>query len=333
MNRQHITGQKGIQVPLDAFDEAPGPYAMSFGFDLHPLCQSIKTIGLVNPPCIGMDEKGRIEVITGYRRILALKQLGWFEIACEDLSATLPSPRERFVFAFHENLASRVFNPVEKAMVLGRLATLHGKETVLRDYMPLLSLPSHHETLLFYLSLAETGPEFLEAVAGGRLSLKAAGALMRMESRSGDEVLHWISKLALNLNQQIQFIDILIDIGQIERRGIAHILSDEVLRGTSLNHRLNNPQKARKILDELRRRRNPRQKTAESRFQQAVDRLSLPEGARIDHPLYFEAPGYRLEVQFQNGPDLMQKLRRIHDLPALKEFDDPLFDHDQKSFD
>jgi hypothetical protein len=328
LDRQHILGRHGIRVKLDDVDEAPGPYAMSFGFDLDPLCESIKAIGLVNPPCIGRDEKGRMEVITGYRRLLALKQMGWSEVTCEDLSSSFPSPRERLLFALHENLASRVFNPVEKAMILGRLSALHKKEAILKNYMPLLSLPSHEDTLLFYLGLAERGCEFLQAVAGGRVSLKAARALMAMESNSGDEILHWISEIMLNVNEQMQFIDMLTDVSSIERREITQILNDDVLRRTLLDRRLNNPQKAKRLLDQLRCRRNPRWKAAESRFQERVDRLSLPDGARINHPACFEAPGYRMEVQFRNGAELMQKLRRLGDLPALEEFRDPLFDDD-----
>jgi hypothetical protein len=116
--KQHILGQHLIWVALDNLNVGTGPYTMSFGFNQEPLCDSIRRIGLVNPPCIAKDQDGQIEIVTGYRRILALKQLGWVKVGCGDLTSSLPSASERLLFAFYENLASRTFNPVEKAMVL-----------------------------------------------------------------------------------------------------------------------------------------------------------------------------------------------------------------------
>lgn len=328
MDRQHIWGQRGIRLKSAEIDEAPGPYAMSFGFDLHPLCESIRNIGLLNPPCIGMGEKGEIEVITGYRRLLALKKLGWPEVTCEDLSFVLPSPRERLLFAFYENLASRVFNPVEKALILRRLEPLLDKEDILKRMMPLLSLPAHEGTFRFYAKLAEMNHAFKDAVAGGRISLNTAKSLMDLEPESAESAFQGIINLTLNFNQQTQFIDIMNDLFVIEGKFYSQILEAEPMAAILENKHLNKPQKAKKLLEELRSRRYPRWKAAERRFQENIARLSLPEGARIDHPAYFEAPGYRLEVQFQDGVDLMEKLRRLSQVSGLEEFRDPLDEHD-----
>lgn len=323
MNKQHILGRRGIEVGLDDLHASSGPYAMSFGFDLQPLCESIGAIGLLNPPCIGRDEKGRIEVITGYRRILALKRMGWADVVCEDLSSTLPSPRERLVFAFYENLASRAFNHAEKAMILRRLEPLFDREHILRHFMPLLSLPSHEDAFRFYLELAAKGCGFMDAVAGGRLSLNAAKSLMMLNPEFAECALQCIIDLMLNFNQQMQFIDIMNDISEMEGAGFSRILEAGPVAAVLENRRLNKPQKARKLLEELRSRRYPRWTAAEKRFQRKQGGLSLPGGARIDHPAYFEAPGYRLEVQFQDGGELMEKLGRLTQMPelgALRDF-------------
>ena len=56
--------------------------------------------------------------------------------------------------------------------------------------------------------------------------------------------------------------------------------------------------------------------------------MSLPEGVKIDHPAYFEAPGFRLEVPFLDGGDLMKKLHDLSLLPDLKTLGDPWLDDD-----
>ena len=69
------TGMILRQVALKDIDESPGPYCMSFGFNLDSLIQSIQQIGLVNPPILKSDPDG-LTVVAGYRRVMALKALG-----------------------------------------------------------------------------------------------------------------------------------------------------------------------------------------------------------------------------------------------------------------
>jgi hypothetical protein len=331
VHEQHILGLRRTRIKLDSLDLTPGPYAMSFGFCLNPLCESIKAVGLVNPPCIGKDEEGRIEIICGYRRLLALKQMGWPEVSCEDLSSALPSPQERLVFALHENLASRAFNPIEKAMILRRLNLLYPKQALLKRFMPLLSLPSHEATLQFYVDLGGMSRNFMEAVAGGRLSLNAARALMARNQECAEGVLQFISKITLNFNQQIQFFDLMTDISAAEGKGFRRILAEKPLQTILGNSDLNKPQKAKKILEHLKARRQPRWSAAERQFRQKIERLALPEGVKIDHPPYFEAPGYRLEVHFRDGEDLIKKLNDLSLAPYLNEFNDHLADDDRET--
>lgn len=328
MKRQHVLGCHGVRLNLDDLDALPAPYDMSFGFELNSLCESIRTIGLVNPPCTGKDEKGRVELVTGYRRVKALKELGWSEVVCEDLSSALPSQREKLLFALHENLATRVFNPVEKAMVLCLLEPFFPGDEILEKFMPLLSLPSHESTRRFYVELAGLSEEFLRAVAGGSLSLSAAKSLMALQQKSAESAFRCIVELMLNVNQQLQFIELMTDISEAEKKGFQRILAEEPMQAVLKNSHLNGPQKAKNLLEELRTRRYPKWKAAEKRFQQQVDRLSLPEGVRIDHPPYFEASGYRLEVRFQNSVDLINKVKLLSQLPDLKKFRDPLRDDD-----
>lgn len=328
MVKQCICGQHAVLIDLKRIDEVPGPYAMSFGFDLEPLCESIREVGLVHPPCIALETRGPLEIVTGYRRVLALKRLGWSEVTCEDVSELLPSPLERLLFAFHENRAVRSFNDVEKAMILKRLETHLGKRDVLERFMPMLGLPCHEKTLDFYLNLAGMKSEYLDGLAEGRLSLHGARSLLELEPESAQCAFRTILNLELNFNQQLQFFDIMIDLCKKEGLNFAQILGAEPFRSVLESRRLNKPQKAKKLLEELQTRRYPRLKKAEKRFREQIERLSLPYGTRIDHPAYFEAPGYRLEVGFTDGKNLMEKLLHLSRISALGEFRDPVDDND-----
>ena len=324
MEKQLAFGHHAVLLDLHDVDDTPGPYTMSFGFEIGPLRESIKEIGLVHPPCIATEGEGTTQIVTGYRRILALKQLGWSKVVCEDISSLLPAPLERLLFAFYDNLASRVFNPIEKAMILKNLDPFISKEDIIQRVMPLLSLPCHEGTMNFYRNLALMKHEFKQSVAKGLLSLNAVKSLLSLEPESAECAFRCISEFTLNFNQQIQFIDIMTDISDIEGRSFSRILEGDPVRSVLENRHLNKPQKAKKLIEELRARRYPRLKRAEKRFQESLEGLSLPEGTRIDHPTYFEAPGYRLEVRFRNGENLMEKLRQLTQASGLREFRDPL---------
>jgi hypothetical protein len=321
--KQHILGRHLTWVSLEKLQAAPGPYTMSFGFDQEPLCNSIRRIGLVNPPCIARDKGGQIEIVTGYRRLLVLKQLGWVRVGCEDLTSSLPAAHERLLFAFYDNLASRTFNPVEKAMVLARFVPLLKREDILNIIMPLLSIASHEDTLNFYMRLVELGSEIKEALVRDRLCLKAAKALLNLEPESRESVFRWISDLSLSFNQQLQYIDIMMDLSIIYKKSCSQIMELEPFQNIMGDERLNNPQKSKKVLEELCFLRYPKWRRAETRFKEKLQLLNLPEGTRVDHPPFFEASGYRLEVQFREGKELMEKLGHLSLLPGLQEFEDP----------
>ena len=65
---------------LKEIPEDPGPYCMSFGFDLDPLIRSIEKCGLLFPPFVAKNESGKMDVVIGFRRILALKSLKWDKV-------------------------------------------------------------------------------------------------------------------------------------------------------------------------------------------------------------------------------------------------------------
>jgi hypothetical protein len=323
MEKQHILGRHLTPLALAQVCTDPGPYTMTFDFDPASLCESISRIGLVNPPCVAKNSRGQIEIVTGYRRILALEQLGWNQVGCEDVTSSLPSTLERLLFAFYDNLASRSFNTIEKAMVLSRFMPLFKKSDILRTIMPHLSIPSHQETLNFYLHLAEMPEDMKEALVRDRLSIQAAKALLKMEPESGECLFHWISDLSLNFNQQLQYIDIMTDLSIIHNKTCSQLMCCETLQRIVKDASMNTPQKTKKVLDELRLLRYPKWKSAEKKFREQLDLLSLPKGTRIDHPPSFEAPGYRLEIQFRDGKELMEKLRHLSLSPGLNEFRDP----------
>jgi hypothetical protein len=318
MDIQELRPREGIRDIKD-IDDSPGPFCMSFGFNLGPLINSIKNVGMINPPLLIRDKGGGYSVIAGYRRVLALKALRYEKTPCLLLSESRISPLECLLVSLYDNLATRRFNEVEKGMALSRLTSVLSLEEVSKNFMPLLDLPSHQETLQFYVKLeGELEDEPKLSLASGHISLRTASRLLEIKSEARSRVFHWISNLRLNINQQIQFIDYLVDLSHIKRMSISDFLEEYPLENIFPQGDMNRPQRAKAILRFLRGMRLPTVVSAEEDFRKDVLRLQLPEGVKITASPYFESPYYRLEILFREGKELREKIGYLWDKDELE---------------
>ncbi len=318
MKAQSLQRQVPIRVDLCDIAQGPGPYTISYGFDLEVLCESIRKGGLINPPLVTRDEKGGFDVVSGYRRILALKALGETKALCKDVTSVLPSPSDRFLANFYENLATRTFNHIEKAMILHKLRLYVAREEILASFMPLLGLPSHEETFEFYLKLISLEEAFQFTIATEEISMKGAKALLELDSGSQQVLFHWISVLKFNLNQQMKLIEYVQDISKREDTTISEILCEEPFSKILENPKWNNPQKAKKMLEILKVRRYPRLARARQVIESTLSAISLPPGVDIRYDPFLEDPKYHLRIEFKDGKDLRKTIRALHALDELE---------------
>ncbi|MBW1912207.1 MAG: ParB N-terminal domain-containing protein [Deltaproteobacteria bacterium] len=317
-----LTGNNPISVKLDEIDEGPGPYCMSFGFDLKSLKRSIADFGLINTPFVRRSRKGGIDVVIGYRRIIALKSLNRELVPCIDLSDFDLSPVELLLLNLYDNLTARKFNDTEKGMVLSRLLNYIPERDRLREYARLLDIYNERD-LELYLKIDELPILMKDSIAAGTLSFKALRLILEMNIPSRSTVFEWISKLNFNFNQQKQFIEYIQDISSKEERTIPNLLKEEQLLKILEDRAMNNPQKAKKVLHIIRSRRFPLLAGAEKSFKQEVDRLELPQNVKIQYPPFFEASDYLLKISFRNGKKLKEAIRSLIQIDRLESIGDP----------
>ena len=323
MDVREVTTQDSVLLDPQQISESPGPFCMSFGFDLRSLIRSIEKFGLINRPIVANERKGRVQVVAGYRRILALKQLQWKEIPCRDLSDAGLSSLQCLLLNLHDNLATRSFNEVEKGMILNRLVQHVSRDEILRDFMPLLDLPRHEATLEIFLGLEKLQKPIKESLVHARISFQTVKAFLHMDPEFRSVLFNWIVGLGLNANQQSQFIAYTTDITIRDQKKISELMEENKILDILDNKKLNNPQKTKLLLDFLRSRRFPRFTRSEKAFKEKAARLGLPDGIHIYHPPFFEDPDYRLEILFRNGKHLRKKIDALVNVRGLESLGDP----------
>jgi ParB-like chromosome segregation protein Spo0J len=311
-----------LLVDLREIEETPGPNCMSFGFDISPLINSIKTIGLINSPFVTRNREGRFDIVAGYRRIRALKALNYKDAPCMDLSDSGLSGLERLLFNILDNITVRNFNDVEKGMVLRGLMQYMSKKDIEKHYMRLLGI-NNPKYLDILIRIEELDQDTKRSIANRTLSINALALIMDLDKPSRLAVLKWITELGLNFNQQLKYIDYTADISNKERKSIAEIMKDDKILALLNENKLNAPQKAKKMLVLLRSWLFPFLCTSEKRFVKQIRQLGLPDGVKISHSPFFEDNNYRLEIIFDNGAELKRKIDILGKIDGLKKIDDP----------
>jgi hypothetical protein len=325
MDTGEIAAKEDLRpLDLDDLDPEEGPYCMSYGFESGPLIRSIREVGVLNPPLLAELGEGRRAVVTGFRRIRAMREMGLKKVPVRILQGSGVTPLRCLLINLHDNLATRRLNPVEVGMFLNRLSTHLPEGRILESYLPLLDLPSHRETFLFYTRLErELDREIKRELAQGRVSLHVVKLLMDLDRESRTAAFSLFQEAGLNSNQQKQCVEILFDLFQLTGKKISPLLEEESLRALLSDTKTNKPQKARALLQNLREQRFPRLAEAERKFKETVTRMDLPAGVKMEPPPYFEGSNYRLEILFTEGDDVRKKLESLLRKDALTTFRHP----------
>lgn len=104
------------EVPLSEIDLSDDRFRLSYGRPGEGLFRSLSIIGLQRPILLQAIGGGRFRLVSGRRRLLALKRLGYLTVRAGIVSETTPEA-DLFLFQFFDNL-DRGFNVVEQALAV-----------------------------------------------------------------------------------------------------------------------------------------------------------------------------------------------------------------------
>jgi len=322
MKRKPLQGSP-LQVDISDIDLSPGPFCMSFNFDLEPLKASIARFGVLNPPYLlrNSDTDTHFTVVAGYRRLLAVRELGWSDIVCQVLPDSFP-PFKALLLNLHDNLVQRKMNEIEKAMVVQRLTRFVKHEQTITQFMPMLDIPANRQTLNLFLGLEELEEPIKASIAVERLSLRIAGLMMSLGTEDRLKINELFTALKWSFNQQWEAIQWIIEIASREGRSIEEVINDREVTEILHSSRMSKPQKLKATVKVLKRRRFPSLMKAENEFTKGISALPLPERVKIIPPPSFEGIDYRLEIVFTKGKELRDRLEKLSHLTGLEKITD-----------
>ncbi|MBX6423246.1 ParB/RepB/Spo0J family partition protein [Thermosulfurimonas sp. F29] len=274
----------------------------TFVFSLPPrdtlLLESVKRRGVIEPPVVLEGEDGFVPV-AGEGRLLAARALGLEEVSCRVLPG-MP-PVEAQWLALESNLF-RGLNLAEKAEVVARLSRYLSPEEVVRRVFPLLGLRSDPEGYFFLKALSEAPESLKLQVASGRLSPRAARALLRCPRKAQPELLDLLERLRFTASERQEVVEGLLDLARREDLPLEEVLS-----------RFRGFERREEFLRALRKALRP----SLSRMEEKALRLRevlRGKGVLLEIPPALEREEWSLKIPFRSREGLLRKLDDLRNL-------------------
>ncbi|MBU1599652.1 ParB/RepB/Spo0J family partition protein [bacterium] len=316
------------KISVDRIDLEDKTFVFTYGKDLEGLLLSLKKIGLVNPPLLREKDREKFQIISGYKRILALTKLGKREVKALVYKGDEISDPDAFCLNLYENIGTRALNTIEKSIILNKLLKRFGlkEEEIIQSYLPLVGLSPHKERLSLYLTLIELEDEIKDALVKERVSLLVAVKLLELSAEERGEVFGLMVQLRLGLNKQREVLTYLWEISRRDNVSILELVRDDSISKIQTDTRLSIPQKAEKITWALKKRRFPRLFLAEANFKEKKDLLKLPANISLKPPVFFEGSKFKIEFSFGTKEELKKAAEKLKEISTSCEIGEMLMD-------
>jgi ParB-like chromosome segregation protein Spo0J len=285
------------------------------------LILSIQTVGLIQKPLLQRKSDGLFRIICGSRRLAVCQQLGLGPLSCEVLSTSISSVTS-LRMAIYDNIAQRALNPVEKSLVLTKMAQYLDRAQLVQEFMPLLDLEPSDALCGRYKKLPALEEPILDAIASGTLHERIGFVLLPLEQGDRLAFLNLFAELPFSVSVQEELVETVVEIGRRDNLTPTQILDSEEVNDLRRAHQRPARQRAQQIRKQLQARRAPppRLTARKERFAREARDLGLPSGVRLIPPPYFEGPKWSLEFTFVGDEELAVRLRNVARLAEQARF-------------
>jgi ParB family chromosome partitioning protein len=313
---------KAIQrIPLQQIDLSDDTFSVNYLPDLQKLRSSIEEMGLITPVLLRKKSRGH-QIICGFRRISLMKELGKSEIESKVCEEKEMDEFQFFSLSLHENLTTRGFNAVEKAIALDKLVHRFQIEpaAVIKTFLLFFSLEPNEKILNTYLSLAQMEDGIKTYVLKEEVSRSNIRRLSTLTPDNRMAVLSLISSLKLGENRLKETLTLLEEISRrnqcqgkdiVQRPEIQAILSQKELTPSQKTER------TKKVLTDL---RYPKLNQLEQAFEKKRRDLNLPSNLSLHHPPFFEGKRLKIEFEFETTEEYRGIISRLTRLVDNKDF-------------
>ena len=315
---------KTIQkIPVQQIDLSDDTFSVNYLPDLHRLRSSIQDAGLIQPVLLRKNSGG-YQIVCGFRRSSVMKELGKSEIESRVFEEKEMDEFQLFSLSLHENLTTRGFNAVEKAMALDKLVhrfQIH-PTAVIKTFLPAFSLEPNEKILNTYLSLARMEDEIKTYVLKEEVSRSNIRRLSTLTPDNRMALLSLISPLKLGENRLRELLTLLEETSRRNQSTVKEIAGRPEIQAILSQKELTPSQKTERVKKVLLGLRYPELNQLEKEFEKKRKDLNLPSNILLHHPPFFEGKGLKVEFQFETVEEYRIILKSLSGFADKKEFEE-----------
>jgi len=303
-------------LPLKDINFQDERFRISYYFSLEKLSLSIKEIGLIQPPLVSVLDK-QFVLVTGWKRVLACRQLGLSALPCWIVTGS--NPLRLFLMAFYENLTTREFSLLEKAEIIKKLKGFGEEERkIIRFYLPLLGLPAANYYFKIYLKFSDFEPEFKVFIHEKNMSFHCLELSANFDSWERKLLIPWLR--VVGHNKQKEILEYLHEISVRDGLIAKHLLNSKEIKEIANSKNLSPLQKANKLRLFLRKKRYPKLHSLQLAFNSWLKKISWPKQVEIDHTPYFESDELKVNFKFKNKQEFKNNLLKLQKVVNQEKF-------------
>ena len=312
-------------IPLQQIDLSDDTFSVNYLPDLQKLRSSIEKVGLIQPVIL-RKKSGGYQIVCGFRRISIMKELGKSEIESKVFEEKEMDEFQFFSLSLHENLTTRGFNTVEKAIALDKL--IHrfqiDPDIVLQTFLPLFLLEPNEKILNTFLSLAQMEEETKAYVLREEVSRSNIRKFATLNPDDRIAILSLISPLKLGENRLKEILTLLEEISRRNQNRVREIVQRPEIQAVLSQKELTPSQKTERVKKILVDLRYPKMNQLEEEFEKKKKGLNLPSSVTLHHQPFFEGRGLRVQFQFETMEEYQAVLSALSLLSGREEFQDIL---------
>jgi len=312
-------------IPLQQIDLSDDTFSVNYLPDLQKLRSSIEKVGLIQPVIL-RKKSGGYQIVCGFRRISIMKELGKSEIESKVFEEKEMDEFQFFSLSLHENLTTRGFNTVEKAIALDKL--IHRFQInpyiLLQTFLPLFLLEPNEKILNTFLSLAQMEEETKAYVLREEVSRSNIRKFATLDPDDRIAILSLISSLKLGENRLREILTLLEEISRRNQNRVREIVQRPEIQAVLSQKELTPSQKTERVKKILVDLRYPKMHQLEEEFEKKKKGLNLPSSVTLHHQPFFEGRGLRVQFQFETMEEYQAVLSALSLLSGREEFQDIL---------
>jgi ParB family transcriptional regulator, chromosome partitioning protein len=309
------------KIPLLQIDLSDDTFSVNYLPDLQKLRSSLEEIGLVQPVLL-REKKDHYQIVCGFRRLSVMKELGKSEIESKVFEEDERDEFQLFSLSLHENLTTRGFNAIEKAIALDKL--IHRFQVdptdVIKTFLSLFSLEPNEKILNTYLSLARMEDEIKTYVLKEEVSRSNIRKLSALTPDNRMAVLSLIAPLKLGENRLREVLTLLEEVSKRNQSKEKDIVKRSEIQAVLSQKELTPSQKTERVKKVLTGLRYPKLNQLEKAFEIKRKDLNLPSNILFHHPPFFEGKRLKVEFQFETMDEYRSIISSLTRLVDNKDF-------------